>query len=407
MASVGVRMKQPIRKILALFAVLAILAYVAWQVTENLTEQIKTVDAMEITVEEKLSLRGWFIRQQTLVESESGGTAEYLLQDGEKVARGQRLAVFFSDGEAQQAYDQARTVEDRLEALEYAYGMITGGADSLKMDQLIAEDLIRLGEDLSAGETRGVGARYAALQQLVASRGSSGGDQESFDLRIAALREELEDCKRRYTSGSSYVKASASGYFASGTDGYETVLTTDRLDTLTPAELNGLQRESAPEAIGSIVTGYRWYYAAVLTREQAAALQNRSTVELYFPQLSQTLVTMKLYRLQVYEDGQAILILESDEMLPDYLTSREQDVDLLMATYTGLKVPSQALRQLEGKWGVYVLEGSAASFKPIQWVYQTNSYYLVPCAKNAKSGLYRYDRMIVQGKNLADDKLLR
>ena len=164
---------------------------------------------------------------------------------------------------------------------------------------------------------------------------------------------------------------------------------------------------SASTGVGSIVTGYRWYFAAVLEKEQAAALQQRETVQLYFPELSRRLLTMRLYRLQSGDDGRAILILESDEMLPDYLTCRQQDADLLVGTYTGLKVPAQALRQKDGQWGVYVLDGSVAEFKPIQWIYQTESYYLVPSAESAKKGLYRYDRMITQGKDLADEKVIR
>lgn len=400
-------MKQHIRKIIAILAAVMLLVYVAWQVTANLTEQIKTVDAMEVTVEEKISVRGWFIRQQTLVESESGDNAEYLVSDGEKIAKGARLAVFFSDEESRRAYHQAQTLGDRLDALEYAYGMIQSGVDSVKMDQLIADDIMELCSAFSGGETKDISTQYAAMQQLIASRGSTGEDQESFDARITQLKQEISACEKQYAAGSSYVKSGLSGYFVSGSDGYETLLSADALDTLTPEMLENLQRDSDREAVGSIVTGYHWYYAAVLDKEQASQLQTKNTVELYFPELSQTLVTMQVYRLQTYESGKALLILESSEMLPQYLTSREQDADLLLAVHTGLKVPTQALRQQDGAWGVYVLESNTMSFKPIEWVYQTDSYYLVPSAKSSKAGLYRYDRIIVQGKNLEDDRLIR
>ena len=89
-----------------------------------------------------------------------------------------------------------------------------------------------------------------------------------------------------------------------------------------------------------------------------------------------------------------------------YLTSRVQDVDIVVGEYTGLKVPAQALRQSGGQWGVFVLSGSVAQFKPVTWIYQTESYYLVPCAKSAKEGLYRYDRIITRGRDLADNKLV-
>ena len=158
--------------------------------------------------------------------------------------------------------------------------------------------------------------------------------------------------------------------------------------------------------MGSITTGFRWYYAVVLTKDEASLLQQRETLEVYFPEISANKLEMKVYRLETVGE-QSILILESTRMDPVFLTAREQDIDIVVGRYTGLKVPSQALRQNEGQWGVFVLDGSVATFKPVTWTYSTDSYFLVPCAASAKEGLFRYDRVIVQGKNLADNKVVQ
>ena len=57
-----------------LFTIIGLIAvsiYIIYQVTANLTQQIRTVDALEVTVEEKISARGLFIREQLVV---TGGT---------------------------------------------------------------------------------------------------------------------------------------------------------------------------------------------------------------------------------------------------------------------------------------------------------------------------------------------
>ena len=385
---------------------LAVAVYISYQMAANLTQQIQTVDALEVTVEDKIPARGYFIREQITVPGGSGSSAEYLVEDGEKVARSQKLAVLF-DGEAvRQAYDQASDLEDRLEALTYAYSMVTSGVDSIKMDQLIFDDILSVTGDLAAGEAFRVSGDYSALQQLVASRGATEEDKEAFEQQIAQLEKEIAAAKKQYASGSSSIKAPDAGYFVSGLDGYETVLTVDSLDSLTPDALDALQPVQAG-GVGNITTGFRWYYAAVLSREEADKLQQRSSLEVYFPELSARKLTMKVRRLQSYEDGRAILILESDRMEPLWLAAREQDIDIVAGSYTGLKVPSKALRQQDGQWGVFVLDSGVASFKPVTWTYSTDSYFLAPCAKSAKEGLYRYDRVIVQGKDLADNKVIQ
>ena len=155
-------------RISTLFTVLALIAvgiYILYQVTANLTQQIRTVDVLEVTVEDKISARGMFVREQ-LVVTASGktGTAEYLVQDGDKVSKGQKLAVLFEGDAARVAYSQADELEDRLAAVEYAYSMITSGVDSQKMDQLIFDDIAAITESLSQGDAGRVGSDYSALQ---------------------------------------------------------------------------------------------------------------------------------------------------------------------------------------------------------------------------------------------------
>jgi len=396
-------------RISTLFTVVALIAvgiYILYQVTANLTQQIRTVDVLEVTVEEKLSARGVFVREQLVVTAgERSGTAEYLVQDGDKVSKGQKLAVLFEGDAARQAYSEADELEERLEAVEYAYSMITSGVDSQKMDQLIFDDIASITEKLAQGDAARVGSDYSALQQLVVSRGATEADKEAFEAQISQLEQELSAYQKQYSGASSSLRAPDSGYFAGDLDGYETVLTPDVLDSITPQQLQALQPEKQT-GVGSITTGFRWYYAVVLDKVRADMLQQRTSLEVYFPELSTQSLEMQVNRLETVGE-QTILVLESTRMDPMFLTAREQDIDIVVGRHSGLKVPSQALRQQDGQWGVFVLDGSVAAFKPITWNYSTESYFLVPCAASAREGLFRYDRVIVQGRNLEDNKVIQ
>ena len=386
-------MKRTIRRILAAAAVIGILIYAGSQVAVNLTQQIETADALEVTVQQTVSAQGWFIREQVPVTGSGSGTAEYLVSDGEKVAKGEKLAVFFSDEGSRVAFDQEGALRQQLDALEYAYSMITSGVDSRKMDQLIMEEIRTLSAALAQGNAADTEGDYAALQQLVVSRGSTETDKEAFEGQIADLKSQIAALQKQYAGGSGSLRAPASGYFVSGSDGYESVLSPAGLDSLTPETLDSLAPGETGMAV-SITTGFCWYCAIPLSAADAALLQQRERITVHFPQLETETLDMEVHALK------------SDRMKARYLTSRVQDVDIVVGEYTGLKVPAQALRQSEGQWGVFVLSGSVAQFKPVTWIYQTESYYLVPCAKSAKEGLYRYDRIITRGRDLADNKLV-
>ena len=236
------------------------------------------------------------------------------------------------------------------------------------------------------------------------SRGSTETDTEAFEGQIADLKSQIAALQKQYAGGSGSLRAPASGYFVSGSDGYESVLSPAGLDSLTPETLDSLAPGETGMA-GSITTGFCWYCAIPLSAADAALLQQRERITVHFPQLETETLDMEVHALRTVGE-RAILILKSDRMKARYLTSRVQDVDIVVGEYTGLKVPAQALRQSEGQWGVFVLSGSVAQFKPVTWIYQTESYYLVPCAKSAKEGLYRYDRIITRGRDLEDNKLV-
>ena len=82
-------------------------------------------------------------------------------------------------------------------------------------------------------------------------------------------------------------------------------------------------------------------------------------------------------------------------------------MDIVLDSYTGIRVPREALRQVDGQWGVYCLVGGLSRFKPVEWVYQTDSYYLVEPAKSSSQGLTLHDRIIIKGRDLEKDKVVK
>jgi len=60
------------RKVLSILAVALLLIYIGYQVTSNLTETIKTVDAVVVEVEDKVTCRGVFVRSAAPVTAAGG-----------------------------------------------------------------------------------------------------------------------------------------------------------------------------------------------------------------------------------------------------------------------------------------------------------------------------------------------
>ena len=114
---------------------------------------------------------------------------------------------------------------------------------------------------------------------------------------------------------------------------------------------------------------------------------------------------MNLHSIQYYGQ-EAVVIFQSTVMDVLYLDNRYQTADVVADTYEGLRVPKEALRQVDGKWGVYTLSGAVARFKAIDWICETENAYIVEPAESQSKGLYYYDKIIVTGKDISEGKVV-
>lgn len=95
---------------------------------------------------------------------------------------------------------------------------------------------------------------------------------------------------------------------------------------------------------------------------------------------------------------------------------RQQPVEIIIASYTGLSVPKSALRVEE--WtdsngekhkdtGVFILSGSVRKFKVINKLYETDDSYIVEQSATDSDMLVEQDQVIVRGTDLKDNTVVK
>ncbi len=397
-------------RILVLVLSLVCVVYIGYQAMDGVKSRIHTVEAAVVTVEDKVSCEGVFIREEQPIFGDSSKTVEYLVKNGEKVANGERVAMFFNDGASLTAYHEMRAVEHEIESLRYAYTHLSGGADGVKLDSLITISMLNITEMLEQGSVAALSGDYADLLQLVLRRDGDRITSEDYKAQLAGLESRKKSWQSQVGTGASSAAAPAAGYFVRAYDGLGKMLSPSALSALSIADIRqalSAQADSEKDVVGGLVQGFEWYFAAAVGQEQAAVLRERSAVLVRFPSVGSKPLRVSVYDVRTGSDGQALVIFRSGTMEEGYLTARAEEVDIIYNTYPGIKVPKEALRQEDGQWGVYCLVGGIARFKPVEWVYQTDSYYLVKPAESASKGLVMYDQIITGGKDLEKDKVVK
>ena len=418
-------------RIIMLVVLAAVVITIAASALSSLRELYPTVLAYSYTVDDSVEATGFLVRQETVLPGQ-GGTVEVLPDEGEKVSRGETVALLYQSdaGLAQRETLQQLMMEQ--EQLEYALAQSGGSGDSAQLSDRVADAIAGLRGAAASGDLTGLESQTMELKSLIYKRSYTLG-QEGED-SAAALQASLDNVKAQIQSltaqasqNTSRVTAAQSGIFSGLVDGYESLITPDMLEELTPAQLEGLaqaQPSEDPSAIGKLITNSTWYFACTLPEADTARLVEGRSVTVRFSRDWSGEVDMKVERLGDPEEG-GVVVLSSDKFLSDITLLRRQTVELIFDTVTGIRLPKEALRVDQqtvtdsetgeqtqvSVTGVYALVGQQAEFKPVTVLDEEDSYILVApitstVPSQAKKALRAGDKIIISSGELYDGKVI-
>ena len=398
----------PLMKILPIAVLAAVLLYFAVQLYNYLSDPVSTTLVTEGQAEDTIALNGWLLRDEEVLPAQSG-TLSRERQEGDRVGVGQVLATVYADDGALQTVSQIETLELQLQQLQFALTSYLDPDAALKLDTSITGDILTLRQTLTGGDYTAADSDIAQLKAAVLKRDHPYTSQEEIETEIKAVEGQISSLKASL-SGAATVTAKAAGTYSAVCDGYETVLTTAFLEDVTPGKLARLQPAGTESSMGKLIYGDTWYYVVSLPEEQAAQLKALGTVTLRFAKGFDQNLRMQVTDVSAAENGQAAVTLSCRKYLAQTTLLRHQAADVILRTYEGLRVPSNALRvSEEGVTGVYCLDGVTAAFRPVTVLYQGQGYALVRPADGAADTrtLRAGDEVIASAGALHDGKVIQ
>ncbi len=397
----------PLMKILPIAVLAAVLVYFAMQLYNYLSDPVNTTLVVAGQAEDTIALNGWLLRDEEVLPAQNG-TLSRVRQEGERVGVGQVLARVYANDGALQTVSQIETLELQLQQLQFALTSYLNPDAALKLDTSITGDILTLRQSLTGGDYTAAEGDIAPLKAAVLKRDHSYASQEEIQTEIKSVEGQIKSLEASL-SGTT-VTARASGTYSAVCDGYETVLTKAFLEEVTPGKLARLRPVDEQSNMGKLIYGDTWYYVVTLPEEQASYLKSQGAVTLRFAKGFDQNIRMQVVSVSAPEDGQAAVTLSCRKYLAQTTLLRHQAADVILRTYEGLRVPSNALRvSEEGVTGVYCVDGSTAAFRPVTVLYQGQGYALVQPAEGASDTqtLRVGDEVIATAGALSDGKVIR
>ena len=426
---------QILKKVIMAAVTLLIILYVLYVIGRAGFTQIKTVGAAKTTVYESISVNGYVVRGEQYVEYKGNGVISYAVSDGSKVSKGEAVANIFSDAALPGKQQQLADLESKLEALrqlEKNIGTFSQTPDEI--DRSVNSLLFQCNIDMANGDTAHSDKNVRSILYYINERQLVTGKVSSYEEKIGELEKEIDSLNRSNASirKNEQVNASYAGYFVSHTDGYEKSFSLNELNKLMPGSLSSSKiqsKEVSKNVIGKIVDKVYWYIVCDVSAEDAIKLKNAYSLKVNIPVVSNQNIVVELESLnQEDKSSDAVAVLKGTYMNGQMASIRNENMSIIIDDYTGIYVPKQAVHEKtitetseeSGKEvtvekqvkGVYVQKGTAIVFRQIVPIYAGEDYVISDIISNlpdeqAKQYLQVYDKIVTEGGNLYDGKIVR
>lgn len=396
--------------------------YVGYNLFAAFSNRLETVAAVRVTTNDSFTGNAWFFRDELTVTSAYQGAIKHSVSSGERVQQDAPLAMVYTTDDALTLSRSLEPLEKKITLIESALQTAGDSSDAGKLDQQIISGLQQMAEEMKAGTGTKLAGSINTLRTLSLKRESGSLVPAELSFDHDALIAERSALDTQLAGQATSITAPGSGYFSEVVDGYESVLRPELLGSLTLDQFYKLiekKQETDTEMLGKVIQGFSWYLVVETTDENAARLQKGQSLRVYFTQASlESPVTVWSV---VRERGQdnALVVLEGSNFTSEMVSMRQQPAEVIVGSYTGLKVPKSAVRVLtqtddngaviDEKTGVYILSGSVQKFKNItnRILYEADDFYIVRQSATDVDALVVQDQMITRGKNLKNNMVVK
>ncbi len=416
-------------KVMIAILCLGVAVYLAVYFVQGWEEPLVTARAYTYTQDVGMEARGILVREEIILPDAGGSYVDQILAEGEKAAAGQAAALLYTDPAALTTRQAIRTLSAEIEQLQYALSSGTQTTDASRLDGQVLSSITALRSLTAKGDLTALEDYALSLRTMVFKRDYAYGDTNAagqLGQLIQSKQAELAQLNASLNQVASVVYTPAAGVFSGTVDGWEGLLTPDKLEGLTAAGLEALLAQSpAPAAgpVGKLITGSTWYFAALLEGTDTG-LKSGRTYTLTFSGDYYGQIPMELDRVSL-EGEQTLAIFSCRSHLADTTLLRAQTVDVVIHHLEGIRVPRKALRvetvdePLESgnpdgptrqvnRYKVYIVERSQAWGREVEILYTDENFYLVrPVDPAAAKRLRAGDEIILNSSGIYDGKVVR
>ena len=346
--------------------IIIIFAYILLQISINIIG--KNIDTLVIeseTVELKVSAKGLIIRDEYLIRSNQSGIIKSMVNNGEKLKKGDALAAIYSN---------SKNLEENK------------------------SKIVQLNKEIDELETEYENSKSDISKELI-------------NVKIKNNKEQRVVLNDENNKNINYLNITTSGVVSTKYDGYEDIYTLDKLENLTSKDIEDAENNykeldientsiKESEVVARIIQS-DYSYIAICTKDDDIFEDNQK-VEIVFDSENIQGNVEKIYR----NGNDNVVIFKISNQNVEIYDTRVKEFDIIYKQIDGLKVPKQSVKEKNDQKGVYVLnqETKKVDFIELKNIqYEDDEFIFIDYYKNQKEGIKTidiYDEIILKPNSI-------
>ena len=320
------------------------LAYTIYLLIKQPTD-IFTVEEGQVSMEE--TDIGYIIRDEQVVKGENYKNGmEQIITEGKKAAKGEAIFRYYSKNEdslIKQIADLDEKIQEVMTAQTNLYS-----SDIKLIENQIDEKVKELN---STTDITKLAEYKKEINELVTKKANIIGEKSPSGSYLKQLQDQRTSLENELNSGAEYITAPESGIVSYKVDGLEETLTPENFSTLSKEYLESLKLKTGKiiatsDESGKIINNFKCYIATISSSDEAKNAKIGDDVKI---RLSNNVeIDAEIVYLSQENENENLLVLEINKQIEELTNYRKISFDLIWWSYSGLKVPNQAIVEQDG-----------------------------------------------------------
>lgn len=398
-----------IKFLISVFVIFALFVAL-YQFYNYLYKAPATEYAVEITCEDKVGVVGYFVRDESVINTSGSKYYDVIISNGGKISKNGTIANVYSTDNAAKIQTDIRDLQKKIDELKSIVSATSSYKDEISYDSEIQKYSLSTNSMIASGDPNQAFEAASELMTGITKSKIANGEIIDYSSKLKQLEAQMETLKNQSSSIVKYITSPKSGYFSYKVDGVETLLNTKTLDEITPELYNKIENicnsaQANSNAIGKVVEGSEWRVCFKGKASKFERVKMGSTLYIRLPSVTENKIKCNVVSIS-FDDEYAYVVLESNMVSGDIISQRVCPIDIIIDSYSGLRIDKNAIRKINSEDGVFIKSNGIVRYRKVDILYFASDFAVVKYDSLDPSGVQVYDEVIVKGSDLYDGKVI-